>query len=116
MNEPRSKDKPFAIPKQAVVEAFRKVKANQGGPGVDGCTIEDFEADLRNTLYVTWNRMSSGSYFPPPVVTRHAEWARMGRETSGSAGMTGGACGVVVAGDRVGTTEWERPARLKFAA
>ena len=49
-------------------------------------------------------------------VTRHAEWARMGRETSGSAGMTGGACGVVVAGDRVGTTEWERPARLKFAA
>lgn len=67
MNEPRSKDKPFAILKQAVVEAFRKVKANQGGPGVDGCTIEDFEADLRNTLYVTWNRMSSGSYFPPPV-------------------------------------------------
>ena len=51
-----------------------------------------------------------------PGVTRHAEWARMGRETSGSAGMTGGACGVVVAGDRVGTTEWERPARLKFAA
>ena len=49
-------------------------------------------------------------------VTRHAEWARMGRETSGSAGMTGGACGVVVAGDRVGMTEWERPARLKFAA
>jgi group II intron reverse transcriptase/maturase len=67
MNEPRSKDKPFAIPKQAVVEAFRKVRANQGGPGVDGCTIEDFESDLRNRLYVTWNRMSSGSYFPPPV-------------------------------------------------
>src|ERR1022692_5154424 len=67
MNEPKSKGKPFAIPKQAVVEAFRKVKANQGGPGVDGCTIEDFEADLGNKLYVTWNRMSSGSYFPPPV-------------------------------------------------
>jgi retron-type reverse transcriptase len=50
-----------------VVDAFRKVKANQGGPGVDGCTIEDFEADLRNRLYVTWNRLSSGSYFPPPV-------------------------------------------------
>ncbi|WP_241840300.1 group II intron reverse transcriptase/maturase [Frankia sp. CcI49] len=67
MKEPKSKDKPFAIPKQAVVEAFRKVKANQGGPGVDGRTIEDFESDLRNRLYVTWNRMSSGSYFPPPV-------------------------------------------------
>jgi hypothetical protein len=49
-------------------------------------------------------------------VTRHLEWARMGRETSGGAGMTGGGCGVVVAGVRVGTTEWERPARLKFAA
>ena len=49
-------------------------------------------------------------------VTRHAEWARMGRRASGGAGMTGGACGVVVAGDKVGTTEWERPARLKFAA
>lgn len=67
MNEPTSKAKPFAISKQAVAAAFRKVKANQGGPGVDGCTIEQFEADLRNRLYVTWNRLSSGSYFPPPV-------------------------------------------------
>jgi RNA-directed DNA polymerase len=67
VNQPKSTDKPFAISKQAVVEAFRKVKANQGGPGVDGCTLEDYEADLRNRLYVTWNRMSSGSYFPPPV-------------------------------------------------
>jgi hypothetical protein len=50
------------------------------------------------------------------AVTRHAEWARMERPASGGVGMTGGACGVVVAGDRVGTTEWERPARLKFAA
>jgi len=67
VNQPKSTEKPFAIPKQAVLEAFRKVKANQGGPGVDGCTIEEFEADLRNGLYVTWNRLSSGSYFPPPV-------------------------------------------------
>lgn len=67
VNEPKSTAKPFAISKQAVVEAFEKVKANQGGPGVDGCTIEEFEADLRNRLYVTWNRLSSGSYFPPPV-------------------------------------------------
>ncbi len=49
-------------------------------------------------------------------VTRHAEWARMGRPASAGAGMTAGACGVVVAGFRVGTTERERPARLKFAA
>ena len=67
MNQPRSTEKPFAIPKQAVVEAFRKVKANQGGPGVDGCTIAEFESELRDRLYVTWNRMSSGSYVPPPV-------------------------------------------------
>ena len=67
MNQPKSTEKPFAIPKQAVVEAFRKVKANQGGPGVDGCTIEEFESELRDRLYVTWNRMSSGSYVPPPV-------------------------------------------------
>jgi RNA-directed DNA polymerase len=67
VNDPKSTSKPFAISKQAVVEAFRKVRANQGGPGVDGCTIEEFESDLRNRLYVTWNRMSSGSYFPPPV-------------------------------------------------
>lgn len=67
MNQPRSSEKPFAISKQAVAEAFRKVRANQGGPGVDGVTIGEFETDLRNRLYVTWNRMSSGSYFPPPV-------------------------------------------------
>ncbi len=67
MSDPKSAGKPFAISKQAVVEAFRKVRDNQGGPGVDGCTIEEFEADLRNRLYVTWNRMSSGTYFPPPV-------------------------------------------------
>src|SRR6266567_3973041 len=67
VSDPKSAGKPFAISKQAVVEAFRKVRDNQGGPGVDGCTIEEFESDLRNRLYVTWNRMSSGSYFPPPV-------------------------------------------------
>ena len=67
VNQPRLTEKPFAIPKQAVLEAFEKVREKQGGPGVDGCTIEDFEAALRDRLYVTWNRMSSGSYFPPPV-------------------------------------------------
>lgn len=48
--------------------AWEKVKASKGAPGVDGCSIEEFEKDLRsNNLYKIWNRMSSGSYFPPPV-------------------------------------------------
>jgi len=63
----KSQDKPFVISKWDVWEAFRRVKANGGGPGVDGQTIEDFEADLQDNLYKVWNRMSSGSYFPPPV-------------------------------------------------
>jgi RNA-directed DNA polymerase len=67
MNELKSSGKPFTISKQEVWEAYRQVKANKGAPGVDGCSIEDFEADLKNNLYRVWNRMSSGSYFPPPV-------------------------------------------------
>ncbi len=59
--------KPFDIPKREVWEAYKRVKANQGAAGVDGQTIEDFEADLANNLYKLWNRMSSGSYFPAPV-------------------------------------------------
>src|SRR5580765_6066476 len=59
--------KPFKIPKRDVWEAFKRVKANQGAAGVDGQSIADFEADLSNNLYKLWNRMSSGSYFPPPV-------------------------------------------------
>ena len=48
-------------------EAYKRVKANKGAAGVDGQSIEDFEADLKNNLYRIWNRMSSGTYFPPPV-------------------------------------------------
>jgi group II intron reverse transcriptase/maturase len=59
--------KSFDISKQEVWEAYRQVRANKGGPGVDGATMEDFEADLKDNLYKIWNRMSSGSYFPPPV-------------------------------------------------
>jgi RNA-directed DNA polymerase len=59
--------KSYDIPKQAVWEAYRKVAANKGAPGVDEVTLEEFEADLKNNLYKIWNRMSSGSYFPPPV-------------------------------------------------
>jgi hypothetical protein len=59
--------KPYDIPKREVWEAYKKVRANQGAAGVDGQTISDFEADLENNLYKLWNRLSSGSYFPPPV-------------------------------------------------
>ena len=60
-------DKPFNITKKQVYEAYKAVKSNAGSAGVDGQTIEQFEADLQNNLYKLWNRMSSGSYFPPPV-------------------------------------------------
>ena len=63
MNTPKS----FEIPKQLVLDAWRLVKANHGAAGIDGQSIAMFEADLKNNLYVIWNRMSSGSYFPPPV-------------------------------------------------
>src|SRR4051794_13258902 len=59
--------KPFEISEWAVAEAFDRVRANKGAGGVDGVSIEEFEADLRNNLYQVWNRMSSGTYFPPPV-------------------------------------------------
>lgn len=67
MSELKSSGKPFEISKWAVQEAWEKVKANKGAPGVDEVTIEAFEADLRNNLYKVWNRMASGSYFPPAV-------------------------------------------------
>jgi RNA-directed DNA polymerase len=59
--------KPFKIPKREAWEAFRRVKANQGAAGVDGLSIAEFEANLSGNLYKLWNRLSSGSYFPPPV-------------------------------------------------
>jgi len=60
-------DKPFNIDKRLVYEAYKAVKSNRGAAGVDEQTIEQFEADLSSNLYKIWNRMSSGSYFPPPV-------------------------------------------------
>jgi RNA-directed DNA polymerase len=65
--EPLSKAKPFCISKRVVFEAYKRVKANKGAAGVDKESIADFEKDLKNNLYKIWNRMSSGSYFPPPV-------------------------------------------------
>ncbi len=59
--------KSYEIPKQVVWEAYQRVKSNRGAAGVDGQSLEAFEKDLKNNLYKIWNRMSSGSYFPPPV-------------------------------------------------
>ena len=64
-----SKAKPFCISKNEVWEAYKRVKANKGAAGVDDESIEDFERNLKDNLYKIWNRMSSGSYFPPPVRT-----------------------------------------------
>src|SRR5262249_10856214 len=59
--------KPFEISKALVWKAFQRVKANGGSSGVDGESIEAFERNLSGNLYKVWNRMVSGSYFPPPV-------------------------------------------------
>ena len=59
--------KPYGIAKCTVWKAYQLVKANRGAAGIDDETIDDFEQDLSKNLYKLWNRMSSGSYFPPPV-------------------------------------------------
>src|SRR5258708_14235339 len=59
--------KPFGSFKREVWMAYKRVKANRGAAGVDDQTIAEFEKDLKNNLYRLWNRMSSGSYMPPPV-------------------------------------------------
>lgn len=61
------KTKTHEISKHVFLEAFKRVKANKGAAGIDDESIEAFEANLKNNLYKIWNRMSSGSYFPPPV-------------------------------------------------
>jgi RNA-directed DNA polymerase len=67
VSEPKPEGKPFAISKRLVWEAWRRVKANRGAAGVDEESIQAFEANLKGNLYKVWNRMSSGSYVPPPV-------------------------------------------------
>lgn len=59
--------KPYDIPKRSVLQAHWRVKANKGAAGIDGESLAMFEADLTGNLYKLWNRLSSGSYFPPPV-------------------------------------------------
>ena len=60
--------KSYQIPKQLVFKAWQEVRKNRGAPGIDGQGVEEFEKDLQNNLYRIWNRMSSGSYFPSPVL------------------------------------------------
>jgi RNA-directed DNA polymerase len=67
VGEYESPGKPFDISKQEVWQAYQKVAANKGAAGVDGVSLAEFESDLKGNLYKIWNRMSSGSYFPPPV-------------------------------------------------
>ena len=67
MSKSGPKSKSFEISKQLVWEAYRRVAANKGAAGVDGQSVEDFEKDLKNNLFKIWNRMSSGTYFPPAV-------------------------------------------------
>lgn len=67
MTGTRSGGKPFDIPKMLIWEAYQKVKANRGSAGVDGQSIAEFEQDEKNNLFKLWNRLSSGSYFPPAV-------------------------------------------------
>jgi group II intron reverse transcriptase/maturase len=59
--------KPFPITKRQVWEAYKRVKANQGGAGADGQSLQEFAEDLENNLYRLWNRLASGSYMAPPV-------------------------------------------------
>ncbi len=67
MSESKPDGKSFVISKRLVWEAWRRVKANRGAAGVDEESIRAFEANLKANLYKVWNRMSSGSYIPPPV-------------------------------------------------
>ena len=76
-----SEAKPYVISKWEVREAYKRVKANQGAAGVDEESIADFERELKDNLYRIWNRMSSGSYFPPPVRTVKIPKANVGGES-----------------------------------
>src|SRR5262245_50483022 len=78
-----SEAKPFCISKSEVWEAYKRVKANKGAAGVDDESIEDFERNLKDNLYKLWNRMSSGSYFPPPVRAKEIEKKSGGKRKLG---------------------------------
>ena len=86
--------KPFAISERAVYEAWKRVKANRGGAGIDRESLEGFEENLPSNLYKVWNRLASGSYFPPPVME-----VRVPKKGGGVRKL-----GVPTVGDRVAQT------------
>jgi RNA-directed DNA polymerase len=88
---PMNEAKPFCISKKEVWEAYQRVKTNKGSAGIDGQTIEDFEKRLKKNLYRIWNRMSSGSYFPPPVRT-----VKIPKKSGGERSL-----GIPTVGDRI---------------
>ena len=67
MGESGGQGKPFTISKWLIWDAWKRVRDNQGAPGIDGVSIQEFERDLKGNLYKLWNRLSSGSYFPSAV-------------------------------------------------
>lgn len=83
--------KPFKISKHVVLTAFKRVKGNRGSAGIDGQDIKEFEKNLKGNLYKVWNRMSSGSYFPPPV-----KLVEIPKKTGGKRGL-----GIPTVEDRV---------------
>ncbi len=89
-----SEAKPYVIPKQLVWEAYQRVKANRGAAGVDGESLATFENNLKGNLYNVWNRMSSGSYFPPPV-----RLVEIAKDNGGKRPL-----GIPTVGDRVAQT------------
>ena len=88
----RTSIKPYVIAKRAVWEAYQQVKANRGAAGVDEETIAMFEQNLSRNLYKLWNRMSSGSYFPPPVKQVEIPKAKGGTRASNSRCSRTNAC------------------------
>ncbi len=83
--------KSFEISKQVVWKSWLKVKSNGGTYGVDKQSISTFEENLEMNLYKVWNRMSSGSYFPPPV-----ERVEIPKKSGGTRPL-----GIPTVGDRV---------------
>ena len=84
--------KPFEIPKALVWKAFQRVKANGGSAGIDQESIEEFERNLSRNLYKRWNRMASGSYFPPPVKAVPIPKKNGGTRTLGVPTLLGNPC------------------------